>query len=151
MPVRVLMVCLGNICRSPLAEGVLAGMTDLSECEVDSAGTASYHLGKPPDQRSVRVAAAHGIDISRQRCRQFEAADFDRFDYIFAMDRENLDHIRRMARNPDDLKKARLLLEAGGLGPKEVPDPYYGGPEGFEHVFGLIRDACQRIRHDLIS
>lgn len=150
MPVRVLMVCLGNICRSPLAEGILAGMADPAACEVDSAGTAGYHVGKPPDQRSVRVAAAYGIDISRQRCRQFEVADFDRFDYIFAMDRENLDQIRRMARNRDDLAKVSLLLEAGGFGPKEVPDPYYGGPEGFEQVFALIRDACSRIRRDLI-
>ena len=150
MPVKVLMVCLGNICRSPLAEGILADMTDSAVCRVDSAGTASYHLGKPPDPRSVRVAAANGIDISRQRCRQFETADFDRFDYIFAMDRENLEHLRSMARNQDDLAKVSLLLEAGGLGAKEVPDPYYGGPEGFEQVFGLIREACRRIRQDLI-
>jgi len=150
MPVKVLMVCLGNICRSPLAEGILSDMTDRSVCEVDSAGTAGYHLGNPPDQRSVRVAAAHGIDISKQRCRQFEASDFDRFDYIFAMDLENLEHIRQMARSPEDLRKATLLLEAGGFGQKEVPDPYYGGAEGFEQVYGLISAACRRIRQDLI-
>jgi protein-tyrosine phosphatase len=150
MPVKVLMVCLGNICRSPLAEGVLAGMTDPSVCEVDSAGTASYHLGKPPDQRSIRVAEAHGLDISRQRCRQFEVADFDRFDYIFAMDLENLDHIRRMARSNNDLKKVALLLQAGGFGEEEVPDPYYGGAEGFERVFSMISEACRRIRQDII-
>ena len=151
MPVKVLMVCLGNICRSPLAEGILAGMTDRSVCEVDSAGTASYHLGKPPDQRSIRVAAAHGLDISQQRCRQFDMTDFDRFDYIFAMDLENLDHIRRMARTQNDLKKVALLLEAGGFGEQEVPDPYYGGAEGFEHVFKMISEACRRIRQDIIG
>ena len=150
MPVKVLMVCLGNICRSPLAEGILAGMTDPAFCLVDSAGTASYHLGKPPDQRSIRVAAAHGLDISRQRCRQFEEADFDRFDYIFAMDLENLAHIRQMARSQNDLKKVALLLQAGGFGEQEVPDPYYGGAEGFERVFSMISQACRRISQDII-
>ncbi len=150
MPVRVLMVCLGNICRSPLAEGILAHLTDPATCVVDSAGTAGYHVGNPPDRRSIEVAAAHGIDISQQRCRQFVPADFDRFDYIFAMDRENLTNVRRLARSAEALQKVMLLLEAGGVGPDEVPDPYYGGPEGFEAVYQLIFRACEHLRENLL-
>lgn len=150
MPVRVLMVCLGNICRSPLAEGILAHLTDPATCAVDSAGTAGYHVGHPPDPRSIEVAATHGIDISRQRCRRFEPTDFERFDYIFAMDRENLANIRRLARNRDEIQKASLLLEAAGIGTLDVPDPYYGGAEGFEEVYGLILRACEQIRQNLI-
>ncbi len=145
------MVCLGNICRSPLAEGILAHITDPACCVVDSAGTAGYHIGNPPDPRSIEVAAAHGIDISRQRCRQFVRADFDRFDYIFAMDRENLANIRRLARSADELQKVSLLLEAGGAGPQEVPDPYYGGPQGFEAVYRLIYGACEHLRGNLLQ
>lgn len=145
MPVRILMVCLGNICRSPLAEGVMASMADPSEVWVDSAGTAGYHVGNPPDPRSVATAARYGIDISRQRCRKFVVADFEEFDYIFAMDQENLAHIHRMAPDATRRAKAALLLEAGGMGAREVPDPYYGGDAGFEHVYQLVTQACSRI------
>ncbi|MCO5723751.1 low molecular weight protein-tyrosine-phosphatase [Robiginitalea marina] len=145
MQVRVLMVCLGNICRSPLAEGILASKTDPGHIVVDSAGTAGYHIGNPPDPRSVAVAALHGIDISAQRCRRFTVSDFDRFDYIFAMDLENLRHLRQLARNPSDRAKTALLLEASGIREGEVPDPYYGGEEGFEAVFRMIDQACDRL------
>ena len=143
------MVCLGNICRSPLAEGVLASKVSISEIIVDSAGTAGYHIGNPPDPRSIEVATSHGIDISGQRCRRFSVADFDDFDYIFAMDRENLRNLQDMARNTSDLDKLALLLEAAGMPQMEVPDPYYGGPRGFQEVYGLIDLATDRLLDSL--
>jgi protein-tyrosine phosphatase len=142
------MVCLGNICRSPLAEGILDAMTD-SSVLVDSAGTAGYHVGNPPDPRSVSVAAAHGIDISEQRCRRFGREDFDNFDYIFAMDLENLHAIQRLARNAADMSKVSLILKAGNMGSEEVPDPYYGGADGFLNVFRMIEGACKNLRESL--
>ncbi|MEJ2584959.1 MAG: low molecular weight phosphotyrosine protein phosphatase [Robiginitalea sp.] len=149
MPVRILMVCLGNICRSPLAEGILASKINPSDVFVDSAGTAGYHVGNPPDPRSVEIAASHGIDISSQRCRRFSQEDFDEFDYIFAMDRENLMHLQEAARSPEDLKKISLLLEAAQMSEEEVPDPYYGGKDGFLHVFRMIDQATDRILESL--
>lgn len=151
MPVRILMVCLGNICRSPLAEGIMRSLSDPALIRVDSAGTAGYHLGNPPDPRSIEVAAAHQIDISGQRCRKFAVADFDDFDHIFAMDLENLATIRRLARSEADRQKVRLLLEAGGLGAVEVPDPYYGGASGFQEVYRMLDTACRRIAAGLQS
>ena len=139
------MVCLGNICRSPLAEGILSSKISGSEIIVDSAGTAGYHIGNPPDPRSIEVAASHGIDISRQRCRRFTPSDFDEFDYIFAMDRENLRDLKDKARGPGDLEKLALLLEAAGIPESEVPDPYYGGPGGFLEVYRLIDRATDRL------
>lgn len=151
MPVRVLMVCLGNICRSPLAEGILASKTRPENIAVDSAGTAGYHVGNPPDPRSVEVAASHGIDISGQRCRRFSQADFDEFDYIFAMDRENLVHLQELARSPADLEKVSLLLGAAEMPEEEVPDPYYGGDDGFLHVYRLIDRATDRLLESFLS
>ena len=145
MPVRVLMVCLGNICRSPLAEGILSSKTSTDAIFVDSAGTAGYHVGNPPDPRSVEVAASHGIDISRQRCRRFSQADFDEFDFIFAMDRENLLHLQGLARSEADREKVSLLLQAAEMEEEEVPDPYYGGEDGFLHVFRMIDRATDRL------
>lgn len=147
MQVRVLMVCLGNICRSPLAEGILDAMTG-DNVFVDSAGTAGYHVGSPPDPRSVAVARKNGLDISAQRCRQFRTEDFDDFDYIFAMDRENLANIQRMARQEKDLEKIQLLLYDSDGGISEVPDPYYGGDNGFDLVFRMIEDACLRLSRE---
>lgn len=151
MPVRVLMVCLGNICRSPLAEGILTSKTGSGDIVVDSAGTAGYHVGNPPDPRSVEVAASHGIDISGQRCRRFSQDDFDEFDYIFAMDRENLVHLQDLARSSADLEKVFLLLGAAGMPEEEVPDPYYGGDDGFLHVYRLIDRATDRLLESLLS
>ncbi|MBC2840786.1 low molecular weight protein-tyrosine-phosphatase [Robiginitalea sp. SC105] len=151
MPARILMVCLGNICRSPLAEGIFASKASPTHFKVDSAGTAGYHVGNPPDPRSVEVAARHGIDISGQRCRRFTVDDFDYFDHIFAMDLENLANIRNLARDDRDLAKVSLLLQAGGQGKREVPDPYYGGKDGFEKVYRMIDTACDHILREYLT
>ncbi|MFZ9029905.1 MAG: low molecular weight protein-tyrosine-phosphatase [Robiginitalea sp.] len=151
MPVRVLMVCLGNICRSPLAEGILTSKTSPELVIVDSAGTAGYHVGNPPDPRSVEVAASHGVDISRQRCRRFSPADFDNFDYIFAMDRENLIHLQGLARNARDLEKVSLLLKTAEMPDEEVPDPYYGGEDGFLAVYRMIDRATDQLLESLLG
>jgi protein-tyrosine phosphatase len=112
---------------------------------VDSAGTAGYHIGKAPDIRSIEVALQAGIDISQQKCRRFTPDDFDNFDYIFAMDRENLLHLRDLARTTADLKKLYLLLEEAGIPGEEVPDPYYGGTDGFQIVFRMIDAATDKL------
>ncbi len=145
------MVCLGNICRSPLAEGILRSKTSASFIQVDSAGTAGYHIGKPPDSRSIAVAKKNGIDISQQQCRKFTPSDFDAFDIIYTMDKSNYADILMQSRNESDQKKVKLLLEEVSLGLNEVPDPYYGGDDGFENVFQMINLACdaimQKIKH----
>jgi protein-tyrosine phosphatase len=149
MKTSILMVCLGNICRSPLAEGILRSITDPGRVEVDSAGTAGYHVGSKPDKRSIAVAGKYGIDISGQRCRKFNADDFERFDLIYAMDRENLAHIHSCSRSEEERNKARLLLGELDLENDEVPDPYYGGQGGFDEVFSLIYRACEAISNNL--
>ena len=138
------MVCLGNICRSPLAEGILKSKLPHDHFKVDSAGTAAYHIGNPPDKRSIAVAAQNGIDISHQKARKFLQDDFDHFDKIFVMDHSNLDNIMQMALTPDDLNKVALLL-----GEDEVPDPYYGNENGFKKVFDLIDRACDQLSEEL--
>ncbi len=146
------MVCLGNICRSPLAEGILKDkLHQLGlQAEVDSAGTAAYHEGEPPDKRSQQVALKHGIDISGQRARPFVAEDFDRFDYIYAMDTNNFSDLAAMARNEQDLEKIALILNESYPGEDRiVPDPYYGGGDGFEKVFLMLDKACNLIAHRL--
>lgn len=145
---RILMVCLGNICRSPLAEGILKHKVRLEGLDwyVDSAGTGAWHIGELPDPRSIDVARRFGIDITDQRARQFRPEDFEHFDLIFAMDRQNLRHLQQMAIRPEHRQKARLLLDVLYPGQqREVPDPYYGGPEGFEQVFRLVEAACERL------
>lgn len=146
VPTRVLFVCLGNICRSPLGHGILEHLVrqrGLAGFEVDSCGTGPWHEGEPPNRHSQAVAKAHGIDISRQRARQVRAADFDHFDWILAMDRSNQADLLHMA--PAGARdRVRLLLEFGADPQlRDVPDPYYGGPEGFRHVFELIHGACE--------
>jgi len=139
------MVCLGNICRSPLAEGIMrheakkAGLN----WEVDSAGTGNWHVGEGPDRRSTHTARRFGIDISQQVCRLFNVQDFDDFDLILVMDKSNLKNILAMARNPQDAAKVRLLL-----GDKEVPDPYYDDTQ-FEPVFKMIEAGCKKIIEEL--
>lgn len=141
---RVLMVCLGNICRSPMADGWLrhkAKMLDLS-IEVDSAGTANYHIGKQPDHRMRRISLEYGVSIDELRARQFSVADFDNYDIIFAMDRSNEQNILRLARNENDKQKVRLFLNE--LYPDqnlEVPDPYYGTDANFKEVIELLDQA----------
>ena len=139
-PGNVLMVCLGNICRSPLAQGIFEHLLDNPTIQIDSAGTANYHTGASPDKRSIATAKKHHIDISNQKARQFLQADFDRFDHIFVMDRENLKNVLKLARNQEDRQKVRLLL-----GEEEVEDPYYGGLEGFETVYKKIYNACKSV------
>ncbi len=138
------MVCLGNICRSPLAEGILKSKLPNDRFKVDSAGTAAYHIGNSPDKRSIAVATQNGIDISHQKARKFSQDDFDHFDKIFVMDHSNLDKIMQMALTPDDLNKVALLL-----GENEVPDPYYGNENGFKKVFDLIDRACDQLSEEL--
>lgn len=140
------MVCLGNICRSPLAEGILRDKVDAQKVEVDSAGTAAYHVGEAPDLRSIMVARKHGINISKQVGRQFSVSDFDRFDFIYAMDHSNLQNILNLARNEADRAKVDLILnELSSNGNQDVPDPYYGGDEGFEQVYRLLDAATDKI------
>lgn len=139
-PGNVLMVCLGNICRSPLAHGIFEHHLNNTEYLVDSAGTSNYHIGGPPDPRSIQTAQAHQIDISQQKARQFTVKDFDRFDYIYVMDRQNLANVLALATTQSHQEKVQLLLDT-----EEVEDPYYGGTDGFEIVFQKIEKACKQI------
>lgn len=146
-PTSILFVCLGNICRSPMAEGMFrqiisdAGVSD--QFDVDSAGTGSWHVGRPPDQRAQQAMALRGIDISSQRARQVTRDDFHRFDLLLAMDRSNLHRLQSLA--PDVYEdKIRLFLSfAPELGVQEVPDPYFGGTEGFSYVLQLVEVASR--------
>jgi protein-tyrosine phosphatase len=148
-PLRLLVVCLGNICRSPLAEGLLrhhleqVGLED--RVEVDSAGTGGWHVGEPPDRRTVRNAARHGLDLQGLRARKLCSADYHRFDWLLCADASNLSDVRRRAPAGATARHA-LLLEWAGMGQgAEIPDPYTGGPEAFEHVFTLVDAAARRI------
>ena len=140
------MVCLGNICRSPLAEGILKNKTQNLDVFVDSAGTASYHVGNLPDSRSIEIANKNGIDLTDQRARQFSEKDFDDFDKIYAMDTNNYSNIISLARNQSDRDKVDVILNE--LTPKSydsVPDPYYGAGDGFQVVYDMIDNACDAI------
>ncbi len=144
------MVCLGNICRSPLAEGILKSKVNLNEVTIDSAGTAAYHVGNLPDPRSIAVAKKHGIDITTQRARKFTVKDFDSFDFIYAMDQNNFDDILKLSRNKEDKKKVLLILnEVRPFQNNSVPDPYYGGDDGFENVYQMLNKACAEIASKL--
>jgi len=144
MKTKVLMVCLGNICRSPLAEGILQGKVDPKTVYVDSAGTGKYHIGNPPDPRSIAVARKYGLNIENQRCRQFQKTDFENFDVIFAMDTNNYNNIVGLATSQTEISKVKLLLEEVNLPQKEVPDPYWDD-DGFEKVYQMIDTACEVI------
>ena len=149
---RILMVCLGNICRSPLAHGILQSKLPNDAFYVDSAGTAAYHIGNAPDHRSIKVASTHGIDISTQSARQFKASDFDTFDYIYAMDASNYTNIINLARTNDDIGKVKLFLEENpSVLNKNVPDPYYGDSSDFEYVFDLIEATSTHLAEKLLS
>ena len=140
------MVCLGNICRSPLAEGILKGKANNSDVVVDSAGTAAYHIGEQPDIRSIAIARKYGIDLTDQRARQFCTNDFDEFDKIYAMDTSNYTNIISLARNESDKNKVDLILnEINPNSFQSVPDPYYGGDNGFQDVYDMLDEACDRI------
>ncbi|GMN09137.1 low molecular weight protein-tyrosine-phosphatase [Croceitalea sp. MTPC9] len=142
---KVLMVCLGNICRSPLAEGILQSKVNPDLVFVDSAGTGGFHIGNQPDERSIVVAKKYGLDISQQRCRKFSLSDFDKFDLIYVMDKSNYANVITKAKTDSDKEKVKLLLEECNSGVQEVPDPYYGGDDGFEKVYKLIEGACDII------
>lgn len=142
------MVCLGNICRSPLAEGIMTSKAQENglNWEIDSAGTAAYHVGNLPDERSIEVAIKYGIDLSSQRARQFNVSDFREFDVIYAMDTENYNNILNLAKNKEDEEKVKLILnEIEPNSNSSVPDPYYGGDEGFENVYQMLDLACESV------
>jgi protein-tyrosine phosphatase len=150
---RILFVCMGNICRSPSAEGVfrhvLAASAPDLQIEIDSAGTHDYHVGAPPDRRSIEAAKRRGIDLSSLRARMVAAEDFDRYDLILAMDEENLRELRRRAPAIHH-ERIRLLMEYAPHAPSRfVPDPYYGGAQGFEEVLDLLEEAAQGLVAEL--
>ena len=145
---KVLMVCLGNICRSPMAEGILRDKANKFSynIEVDSAGTAAYHIGEKPDSRMIETALTKGINISDLRARQFCVNDFDVFDKIYAMDSSNLSNMQKLARNKSDLDKLDLLLNCkDSFLNKSVPDPYYGGEDGFFNVYHILEESIEFI------
>lgn len=151
-PVSVLFVCLGNICRSPTAHGVFASMVKQAGLSdviyVDSAGTGGWHIGSAPDVRACKAAAARGYDLSALRARQIEAADFERFDLILVMDRQNLISLERFSHNHCvHSATPQLFLEQFGrqFPAHEVPDPYYGDADGFDHVLDLVEDASRNL------
>ncbi len=146
---KILMVCLGNICRSPLAHGILESKLPSDKFTVDSAGTGDYHIGQLPDHRSIATAKAYGIDISHQRCRQFERSDFDTYDIIYVMDHSNYENVVKLARDGDDISKIQLILDDVSSSSQEVPDPYWGNSKDFEEVFTLLNDACENIAKNL--
>lgn len=147
-PIGILMVCLGNICRSPTAEGVLRARLQAAGLDarvrVDSAGTGDSHLGQAPDPRAIACAAGHGIDISMLRARRLAAEDFDAFDLVMCADRTIL-HDARIRKPRTSHAQVELLLDWAGLGKKDVPDPYYGTARDFEHAFRLVDAAAQGI------
>lgn len=144
------MVCLGNICRSPLAEGILKSKLS-KDFIVDSAGTANYHSGAAPDTRSIAVARKYGLDISNLKGRQFNVTDFDTFDLIYVMDQSNYNNVIKLARHNEDIAKVKLILNEVHEGKNyEVPDPYYGGDHGFENVYQMLDEACDVIASSLI-
>lgn len=144
------MVCLGNICRSPLAEGILKAKIDPTKVLVDSAGTGHWHVGDQPDDRSIAVAKKYNIDITGQRGRQFSATDFDDFDLIYVMDNSNKENVLALAKNDYHRTKVKLILDEIFPGENvDVPDPYYGGSAGFENVFKMLEEACNQIAQRL--
>ena len=152
MSIKILMVCLGNICRSPLAEGLLASKLPKNKFSVDSAGTGSWHIGHSPDERSIAVAKINKINISNQKGRQFSSADFDTFDYIYVMDNSNYEEVVQLAEHPKQIEKVQLILNE--LFPNEkvdVPDPYFGLPNGFEIVYNMLDEACTVLAQKLIA
>ncbi len=152
MSVKILMVCLGNICRSPLAEGILASKLPKNKFKVDSAGTGSWHVGHKPDDRSVAVAKKNKINISDPKGRQFSKSDFDSFDYIYVMDNSNYNDVIELAENQEQKLKVQLILDE--LFPNEkvdVPDPYFGLPNGFDIVYNMLDEVCDIIAKKLID
>ena len=140
---KILFVCLGNICRSPLAEGILRHINP--KIMVDSAGTSNYHIGSPPDRRMIETAQSYGIDISNLAARQFTTEDFNRFDKIFIMDDENYRNVVALAENESHIEKVNYTLSMQN----NVPDPYFGGKDGFIQVYEMLHEACQTINDEI--
>lgn len=150
MKTKVLMVCLGNICRSPLAEGILKSKVDTNKVFIDSAGTGDYHVGDPPDPRSIAVGKRYNLDITQQCGRQFQPEDFDKFDHIYVMDNSNYADVISLANNENQRKKVKLILNEVFPGENvDVPDPYQGGEQGFENVYQMLNEACEIIANNL--
>ncbi|WP_367754776.1 low molecular weight protein-tyrosine-phosphatase [Flavobacterium sp. WC2430] len=146
MPVKILMVCLGNICRSPLAEGILASKLPKEKFTVDSAGTGSWHIGHAPDSRSIAIAKKYKLDISKQKGRQFKTSDFETYDYIYVMDKSNYDDVIELSKTQEQKNKVQIILNE--LYPNEnvdVPDPYFGMPNGFDIVYNMLNEVCEII------
>lgn len=152
MTKSILMVCMGNICRSPMAEGILRAMAEERglRIRIDSAGTIGNHAGEAPDPRAQACMLGHGIDISGLRARQVRADDLRSFDMILAMDEENLADLRRLSDDPQQLDRVKLMMDHAPANPfREVPDPWYGGAEGFEDVFQMLSEACANLLEEL--
>ncbi len=150
--IKILMVCLGNICRSPLAEGILQSKLPSGKFTIDSAGTGDYHIGSLPDKRSIEVARKYDLDISNQRGRQFSEADFDRFDIIYVMDSSNYENVIKKARNDKDIEKVKMILNEIYPGQNhDVPDPYTGGIQGFDSTFKMLDEACNEIAKKILN
>ncbi len=146
------MVCLGNICRSPLAEGILASKLPKDKFAVDSAGTGSWHVGEKPDSRSIATAKKHGIDISNQKAKHFTAAFFEEFDYIYVMDKSNYKNVISLSSSQKQKEKVNLILEVlSNKNLVEVPDPYYDLQDGFDAVYEMLDEATDIIAQNLIA
>jgi protein-tyrosine phosphatase len=151
MPVKILMVCLGNICRSPLAEGILQSKLPAGKFVVDSAGTGDWHAGQCPDRRSILAAKNRGVDISMQKARQIRKSDFKDFDHIFVMDSSNFKDVTKLAPTPQDKAKVMLMMDEIFPGQKvDVPDPYYGDAKDFDKVFDMLDEVCDVVAEKLI-
>jgi len=152
MPVKILMVCLGNICRSPLAEGILASKLPKDNFIVDSAGTGSWHIGHSPDKRSIAIAQLNGLCINNQKGRQFKTSDFDEFDYIYVMDNSNYGNVIDLAQTEEHKNKVHLILNELFPGENvDVPDPYFGMTNGFETVYQMLDEVTDIIAKKLID
>ena len=152
MSVKILMVCLGNICRSPLAEGILASKLPKDKFIVDSAGTGNWHVGKKPDERSIATAKKNGLDISSQRGKHFTSKHFEEFDYIYVMDGSNYDDVLFLAKTDEHKKKVSLILDELFPGDNvDVPDPYYGLQNGFDMVYEMLDEATDLLAKKLIE
>ncbi|MBZ9651269.1 low molecular weight protein-tyrosine-phosphatase [Psychroflexus montanilacus] len=147
---RILMVCLGNICRSPLAEGILKSKLDPSKFEVDSAGTSGFHEDELPDQRSIEVANKNGLDITDQRSRKFLKEDLKFFDYIFVMDTSNYEDVIALVETDEEKNKVSLILDKIFPGESQsVPDPYHNSIDGFNQVYDMLEESCTVIAKEL--
>lgn len=152
MRIKILMVCLGNICRSPLAEGILASKLPKDKFTVDSAGTANFHIGRAPDSRSILTAKKNGLDISNQKARQFSTLDLETFDHIFVMDLSNYHNVIKLAQNENQKAKVELILNYLFPGDNvDVPDPYYGLQNGFDMIYEMLDQACTVLAKQLIN